>query len=52
MDSIITPYQNAVFQGRNITNNILVAHVILDILRKKKGRKNYLCTKNRYEQSL
>ena len=40
MDSIITPYQNAVFQGRNITNNILVAHVILDILRKKKGRKN------------
>ena len=40
MDSIITPYQNAFFQGRNITNNILVAHVILDILRKKKGRKN------------
>ena len=40
MDSFITPYQNAFFQGRNITDNILVAHVILDILRKKKGRKN------------
>lgn len=40
MDSIITPYQNAFIQGRNITDNILIAHVILDILRKKKGRKN------------
>ena len=40
MDSIITPYQNAFIRGRNITNNILIAHETLDILRKKKGRKN------------
>lgn len=52
MDSIIIPYQNALIQGRNITDNILIAHVILDMLRKKKGRKNCLCTKDRYEQSL
>ena len=40
MDSIITPYQNAFIWGRNIIDNILIAHKILDILRKKKGRKN------------
>ena len=36
---LITPYQNAFIQGRNITNNILLAHEIFDTLRKKKGRK-------------
>ena len=35
---LITPYQNAFIQGRNITNNILLAHEIFDTLRKKKGR--------------
>ena len=40
MDSIITPYQNAFIQGRNISDNILITHEILDILKKKKGRKN------------
>ena len=38
MDMLITPYQNAFIQGRNITNNILLAHEIFDTLRKKKGR--------------
>ena len=32
--------ENAFVQGRNITDNILLAHEIFDILRKKKGRKN------------
>ena len=36
---LITPYQNAFIQGRNITNNILLAYEIFDTLRKKKGRK-------------
>lgn len=39
MDNLITPYQNAFIQGRNITDNILIAHEIFDTLRKKKGRK-------------
>ena len=39
MDLLITPYQNAFVWGRNITDNILLAHEIFDILRKKKGRK-------------
>ena len=39
MDSLITPYQNAFIKGRNITDNILIAHEIIDVLRKKKGRK-------------
>jgi len=39
MDSIITPYQNAFIKGRNISDNILLAHEIIDVLRKKKGRK-------------
>ena len=38
MDSLITPYQNAFIKGRNITDNILIAHEIMDVLRKKKGR--------------
>ena len=37
-NSLIAPYQNAFIKGRNITNNILIAHEILDALRKKKGR--------------
>ena len=39
MDKLITPFQNAFIQGRNITDNILITYEILDILRKKKGRK-------------
>lgn len=39
MDTLITPYQHAFIQGRNITNNILLAHEIFDTLWKKKGRK-------------
>ena len=40
MDSIISPYQNVFIQGRNIFDNILLAHEIMDTLRKKKGRKD------------
>ena len=40
MDYLIAPYQNAFIQGKNISDNILIAHEILDILRRKKGRKN------------
>lgn len=39
MDSLITPYQNAFIQGRNITDNILLAHEIFDMLGKKKHHK-------------
>ena len=39
MDRLITPFPNAFVQGRNITNNILIAHEIFDILKRKKGRK-------------
>ena len=39
MDSLITPYQNASIQGKNISDDILLAHEILNVLRKKKGRK-------------
>lgn len=39
MDMLITSYQNAFIQGRNITDNILLAHEIFDILRKKKNQK-------------
>ena len=41
MDSFITPFQNAFIRGRNITNNILIAHEIFDILRKMKRRKKF-----------
>lgn len=39
MDMLITSYQNAFIQGRNIIDNILLAHEIFDILRKKKNQK-------------
>ena len=39
MDRLITPFPNAFVQGRNITDNILIAHEIFDILKRKKGRK-------------
>ena len=39
MDMLLTPYQNAFIQDRNITDNILLVHEICDTLRKKKGRK-------------
>ena len=40
IDSLISPFQKAFIKGRNIFDNILIAHEIMDILRKKKGRKN------------
>ena len=40
MDSIITPYQNAFIKGRNIIDNILLAHEIIDVIRKKRGKKD------------
>ena len=42
MDSIITPYQNPFIKGRNISDNILLAHEIIDVVRKKRGRKDRL----------
>lgn len=39
MDLLITSCQNAFVQGRNNTDNTLLAHDNFDILRKKKGRK-------------
>lgn len=39
VDILINLYQNAFIQGRSITNNIMIAHEIFDILKKKKGRK-------------
>ena len=40
MDSIITPYQNAFIKGRNIIDNILLAHEIIDVVRKNRGRRD------------
>ena len=39
MDKLITPFQNAFIKGRNISDNILIAHEIMDDLRKKRGKK-------------
>ena len=39
MDSLITSFQNAFIRGRNITNNIHIAHEVFHTLRKMKGRK-------------
>lgn len=41
MDSLITHFQNAFIKGRNITDNILIALEIFDILRKIKRRKKF-----------
>lgn len=41
MDSIITTYQNAFIKGRNISNNILLAHEIIDVVRKIDMSKAY-----------
>lgn len=40
MDELITPFQNSFIRGRSIIDNILLAHEIIDMLGKKKGRKN------------
>nr|XP_023876858.1 uncharacterized protein LOC111989303 [Quercus suber] len=40
MDSIITPYQNAFIKGRNISDNIHLAHEIINVIRKKRGRRD------------
>ena len=39
MNSLISPFQNAFIQGRNICDNILLAHEIMDTMGEKKGRK-------------
>ena len=41
MDSLITPFQNAFIKGRNISDNILLAHEIFYFLRKRKRRKKF-----------
>ena len=40
INSIITPFQNAFIKGRNITDNILLAHEIIDVVRKKSGKRD------------
>lgn len=39
MDCLITPFQNAFSKRRNISDNILIAHEIFDMMSKMKGRK-------------
>ena len=41
MDSLITPFQNAFIKGRNISDNILLAHEIFDFLIKRKKRNKF-----------
>lgn len=37
INTLISPSRNAFIQGRNIIDNILLAHETLDTMRKKKG---------------
>jgi hypothetical protein len=39
MDSLVTPYQNAFIQRRQITDNIILAHEVVEYLKKKKRGK-------------
>ncbi len=39
MDSLITTYQNAFIQGRQITDNILLVQEFFEFLKRKKKRK-------------
>jgi hypothetical protein len=39
MDSLITTYQNAFIQGRQITDNILLVQEFFEFLKRKKKKK-------------
>ena len=39
MNSLISPFQNAFIQDRNISDNILLAHEIMDTIGKKRAGK-------------
>ena len=39
MDNLITPFQNAFIQGRQITDNIILAQEIFEFLKKKQKGK-------------
>lgn len=39
MDSLITPFQNAFLQGRQIQDNVIFAYEIFNYLRKRKKEK-------------
>ena len=47
MDSLITPYQNAFIQGRQITDNILLAQEFFEFLKRKekKGKWGFVALK-------
>ena len=46
MDGLITPFQNAFVQGRQITDNIILAHEIFEYLKKKgKGKWEFAALK-------
>ena len=46
MDSLITPFQNAFIQGRQITDNIILAHEFFEYLKKKgKGKWGFAALK-------
>jgi hypothetical protein len=46
MDSLITPFQNAFIQGRQITDNIILAHEVFEYLKKKrKGKWGFVALK-------